>query len=134
MSRRLIAPAPTAPLLSAGSLAAQDAPTGHKMTGPDLSTLGGAFSASAQGPEGTDHGTITVQPTPSGISLVTLALTDLPPGVLGVHRTRPAPARHPIATAPVAIWRWRAKNMGSCPRAARMWATCPASMCPTAAR
>ncbi|CAM3269455.1 superoxide dismutase family protein [Paracoccus nototheniae] len=86
MSRRMFAPALTALLLSATAVVAQDAePMGHEMTGPDLSTLGGAFSASVQGAEGADHGTITVQPTPSGVSVVTLALTDLPPGVLGVH-------------------------------------------------
>ncbi|TGN67140.1 superoxide dismutase family protein [Paracoccus liaowanqingii] len=86
MTRRMIAPALTALLLSAGAVAAQDAqPMGHEATGPDLSTLGGAFSASVQGPEGTDHGSITVQPTPSGVSVVTLALTDLPPGIVAVH-------------------------------------------------
>lgn len=86
MSIRILAPALTALALSATAIAAQGTPPmGHEMTGPDLSGLGGAFSASVQGPEGSDHGTVTIQPTPSGTAIVTLNLRDLPVGVLGVH-------------------------------------------------
>ncbi|WP_410217600.1 superoxide dismutase family protein [Paracoccus sp. (in: a-proteobacteria)] len=85
MSPRLIASTVSAFILSAGLAAAQDAPMGHESTGPDLSTLGGAFTAQVTAADGTQHGTVTVQPTPSGVSVVTLALEGLPAGVLAVH-------------------------------------------------
>nr|WP_318272800.1 superoxide dismutase family protein [Paracoccus saliphilus] len=96
MSNQKFVPALAALLLSAGLASAQDAaaPTTEApaaeapaMTtaGPDLSALGGAFRAQVEGADGTSHGTVTVQPTPSGVSVVTLDLQNLPQGVVAVH-------------------------------------------------
>ncbi|MBM3605451.1 MAG: superoxide dismutase family protein [Alphaproteobacteria bacterium] len=86
MSNRKLLPALAAFLLSAGAAAAQDAEAmGHEATGPDLSSLGGAFTAQVEAADGTSHGTVTVQPTPSGMAVVTLDLEALPAGVLAVH-------------------------------------------------
>lgn len=98
MSNHKFAPALAALLLSAGLASAQDAaapaaeaPAAEAETataaasGPDLSALGGAFRAQVEAADGTSHGTVTVQPTPSGVSVVTLELQNLPQGVVGVH-------------------------------------------------
>lgn len=44
-----------------------------------------AMIAEIKSPQGESHGTATLAPTPSGMMLVTLDLTGLPPGIRGVH-------------------------------------------------
>lgn len=44
-----------------------------------------ALTAEITSAGGESHGTATLMPTPSGVMLVTLDLTGLPPGIRGVH-------------------------------------------------
>lgn len=96
MSNQKFVPALAALLLSAGLVSAQEAaepaaesPAAEAQsaptTGPDLSALGGTFRADVAAADGTSHGTVTVQPTPSGVSVVTLDLQNLPQGMVAVH-------------------------------------------------
>jgi len=43
------------------------------------------YSADLSGPDGTDHGTVTLEPTASGLMIVTLDLQSVPAGEHGVH-------------------------------------------------
>lgn len=72
MHNRLLSASVAALLLSAGAVAAQETPSD-------------SFTAQVAAADGTDHGTVTVQPTPSGFSIVTLDLQGLPPGQVAVH-------------------------------------------------
>jgi len=47
--------------------------------------MGQSATAEITGRDGTDHGTVTLEATPSGIVHVTLALEDVPAGEHGVH-------------------------------------------------
>lgn len=49
------------------------------------SHMDGGASAALKGPDGTEHGTVTIQPTASGQMLVTLDLTGIPEGEHGFH-------------------------------------------------
>ncbi|ETX28075.1 superoxide dismutase family protein [Roseivivax isoporae] len=46
---------------------------------------GGSATAMLQGTDGTEHGTVNIQQTPSGQVMVTLDLTDIPEGPHGFH-------------------------------------------------
>lgn len=95
MSNHKFVPALAALLLSAGLVSAQEAgapeaeaPATEMETatgGSDMSASGGAFRAQVEAADGTSHGTVTVQPTASGVSVVTLELENLPQGVVAVH-------------------------------------------------
>ncbi|MGZ3216456.1 superoxide dismutase family protein [Paracoccus sp. T5] len=95
MSNHKFVPALAALLLSAGLVSAQEAAAPEAEApatemeaatgGSDMSASGGAFRAQVEAADGTSHGTVTVQPTASGVSVVTLELENLPQGVVAVH-------------------------------------------------
>ena len=72
MTDRILSASLAVLMLSAGAVSAQD-------------TAAESFTAQVAAADGTDHGTVTVQPTASGYALVTLDLQGLPPGQVAVH-------------------------------------------------
>ncbi|WP_265499922.1 superoxide dismutase family protein [Paracoccus beibuensis] len=72
MSDRILSAGLAVLMLSAGAVGAQEAATD-------------SLTAQVTAADGTDHGTVTVQPTASGYSTVTLDLQGLPPGQVAVH-------------------------------------------------